>query len=126
MISIEKILKRSWHILWNYRVLWIFGILLAITMGGGSSGSNGGGNSGYRVNESSPSTPSYEKAPEWAREFLLWVEQDVEPLFLHPEQNITTWIWVGIAFFLFILIVSMIVAMIRYPSETAVMRMVDE
>ncbi len=34
MINIGKILKRAWHILWNYRVLWIFGILLAITAGG--------------------------------------------------------------------------------------------
>ena len=29
MIDIGKILKRAWHILWNYKVLWIFGILLA-------------------------------------------------------------------------------------------------
>ena len=33
MIDIGKILKRAWHILWNYRILWIFGILLAITPG---------------------------------------------------------------------------------------------
>ena len=26
-----KILKRAWAILWQYRVLWIFGIILAIT-----------------------------------------------------------------------------------------------
>ena len=35
MIDFGKILKRAWHILWNYRILWIFGILLAITTGGG-------------------------------------------------------------------------------------------
>ena len=29
MIDIKNILKRSWKILWNYKVLWIFGILLA-------------------------------------------------------------------------------------------------
>ncbi len=35
MIGFGKILKRAWHILWNYKILWIFGILLAITAGGG-------------------------------------------------------------------------------------------
>ena len=29
MIDLGKIIKRAWHILWNYKVLWIFGILLA-------------------------------------------------------------------------------------------------
>jgi hypothetical protein len=28
-----KILKRAWHIVWNYRALWVFGILLALTAG---------------------------------------------------------------------------------------------
>ena len=42
MINIGKILKRSWHILWNYKILWIFGFLLAITAGGsGNSGRAG-------------------------------------------------------------------------------------
>ena len=27
MIDIGKILKRAWHILWNYRALWIFGLV---------------------------------------------------------------------------------------------------
>ncbi|MDF1514633.1 MAG: hypothetical protein P1S60_12560 [Anaerolineae bacterium] len=35
-----KILKRAWAILWQYRVLWIFGIILALTTASGSSGSN--------------------------------------------------------------------------------------
>ena len=37
MIDFGKILKRSWYILWNYRVLWIFGLLLALTVGTGRS-----------------------------------------------------------------------------------------
>ncbi|MFZ6030229.1 MAG: DUF7544 domain-containing protein [Chloroflexota bacterium] len=127
MIDIEKILKRSWHILWNYRVLWIFGILLAITMGGG--GGSGGGNSGtrYSVDDRDFSRPpNYNNMPEWAREFTQWFVEDVAPLFRYPAEHITTWIWIGVAFFLFILTISIIVWLIRYPSETAVMRMVDE
>jgi hypothetical protein len=126
MINIGKILKQSWHILWNYRVLWAFGILLALTTGGGSGG-RASGNSSYRTNERDfANPPSYANAPEWAREFMRWFEQDAAPIFMHPEQHVTTWVWIGIAFFLFILIVSVIVAVIRYPTETAVMRMVDE
>jgi len=26
-----KVLKRAWQILWHYRALWIFGIILALT-----------------------------------------------------------------------------------------------
>lgn len=128
MIDIEKILKRSWHILWNYRVLWVFGILLAITMGGGSSGNNGG-NSSYRYNADQrdfSQSPSYSNMPEWMREFVQWFEEDIAPLLQYPQEHLATWIWIGIAFVLFILIISVIVSLIRYPSETAVMRMVDE
>ena len=45
-----NILKRAWNILWRYRALWIFGIILAMTVTGGSGGgssnaaSSGGGN----------------------------------------------------------------------------------
>jgi hypothetical protein len=40
-----KILKRAWHILWSYRALWIFGLILALTAAGSSGGS---GNNGAR------------------------------------------------------------------------------
>jgi len=38
-----QILKRSWEILWSYKALWIFGIILALTT---ASGGGGGGNGG--------------------------------------------------------------------------------
>jgi len=38
------LIKRAWKITWRYKVLWIFGILLALAGGGGGSG--GGGSSG--------------------------------------------------------------------------------
>jgi hypothetical protein len=37
------LIKRAWQITWRYKVLWIFGILLALASGGGGSG--GGGSS---------------------------------------------------------------------------------
>ena len=31
MFDIGHILKRAWGILWNYRVLWVFALLLALS-----------------------------------------------------------------------------------------------
>jgi len=127
MIDIGKVIKRAWHILWNYKVLWIFGILLAVTAGGGSSAGNSG--SGYQF--SSPSNdnggyiPNYGTDP-WLREFRAWVEQNIVPMFSHPEQYVPTLIWIGVGVLAFFLIIGVIVALIRYPSEAAVIRMVDE
>jgi hypothetical protein len=127
MINIGKILKRAWHILWNYRVLWIFGILLAITAGGSGSGSNGGSSgSGYRFNANDGYhgiTPSNNPT---VQELNQWFQQNIEPVFIHPEQYISTFIWIGVGLFLFFLFVGLISALIRYPTETAVIRMVDE
>ena len=39
------LIRRAWQITWRYKVLWIFGILLALASGGGGSG-GGGGSSG--------------------------------------------------------------------------------
>ena len=72
MIDIGKILKRAWHILWNYRILWLFGVLLALTSGGGGGG-NGGGNGGssnYNFNSNNPgidwnSTPFLRELSSW-------------------------------------------------------------
>jgi hypothetical protein len=123
MINIGKILKQSWHILRSYRVLWVFGFLLALTTGGGGSNSNFNFRSG---GDKAPSAQTYNNPPQWARELMQWFELNVTPLFQHPEQHVTTFVLIGIALVLFILIVSVIVALVRYPSETAVMRMVDE
>ncbi|MEZ4769261.1 MAG: hypothetical protein R2844_12645 [Caldilineales bacterium] len=40
------LIGRAWQITWRYKVLWIFGILLALTVSGGSTVSGGGGNGG--------------------------------------------------------------------------------
>ncbi len=124
MIDIGKILKRAWHILWNYKVLWIFGILLAITAGGG--GANG---SSYQFSGDTGQPPfgpdMYQPGPMW-EEFNTWFEQNIAPLFQYPERYISTFIWIGVALLVFILIMAVITTIIRYPSETAILRMVDE
>ncbi len=127
MIDIGKILKRSWYILWNYRILWVFGILLALTGGGNAGGDNFrytfGGNRGY--NGSNGYNPNFQPGP-FLRDLTAWFDQNIAPLFQRPDQHVATFIWIGVAFLLFILIVIAVTSLIRYPSETAVIRMVDE
>jgi hypothetical protein len=128
MIDIRKILKRSWHILWNYRVLWFFGILLALTAGGNGGGSSGSGyqfSGNHGNNGSNGYNPNFQPGP-FLRELTDWFNQNISPLFEHPDQHVATFIWIGIAFLLFILIVGVIASILRYVSETSVIRMVDE
>ncbi len=127
MIDYGKIIKRAWHILWNYKILWIFGVLLALTVGGGGGG---GGGSGYRFSghpgENGGYGPgTYPPAP-FLREFSDWAEENILPLFAHPEQHVATFIWIGAALLLFIIVTGVIFAILRYVSEAAVIRMVDE
>jgi hypothetical protein len=125
MIDIGKILKRAWHILWSYKILWIFGILLVLTAGG-SGGGNGGsssrssyqGSNGYQG--VTPSTnPQVQQLNQWFQTYI-------EPLGAHPEQHIATFIWIAVAVFLFFLILGALLALVRFPTEAAVIRMVDD
>jgi hypothetical protein len=105
-----KVLRRSLEITWRYRVLWVFGILLALTSGRGGGNGGGGGSSG-RIGDFSPrpGTPSGGfRLPEI------------------PPQVVSTLIVIGIAVacVLFLLIIASIV--VRYVSETALIRMVND
>ena len=129
MIDIGKILKRAWHILWNYKVLWIFAFLLALTAGGSGGGSNGG--SSYRFNAnngydgSNGFNPNYQSEP-WMREINAWAEQNLEPLFANEQAAIRTGIWIAVGLLAFIIVIGLLVSLVRYPTETAIIRMVDD
>lgn len=74
-----EILTRAWQIIWKHKVLWIFGILAGCGQGGSSSGGNGGGgNSGFDT-----------QAPDLPPQVMQW--------FRTIEQNMTTFIAIGIA-----------------------------
>jgi hypothetical protein len=135
MIDFGKILKRAWHILWNYRTLWIFGFLLAL-FGGMYSGSNAGsGNNGVRYNynynfngtNQGPNIPA--NWPPYihqdVQQIYQWFQHNIVPLVEQPAQHIGTFVLIGLGFFFLILIISVIVAFIRYPVFTAILRMVD-
>lgn len=123
-----KILRRAWHILWNYRTLWVFGLILALA-GAGSHGN--GSNNG--VQYQSDGRSSQAPLPENMREAFQEMTREIQRVFNEglseagiPKEELTAIIWFAVAFVLFSLILAVIVAIARYISETAVIRMVDE
>lgn len=126
MIDPVKILKRSWYILWSYRALWVFGLILALAAG--SSTSQGSNNSRYE-RSSGETTPTPQSMQEAFRTF----RHELDKLFTQgiPEAHITgrdltTFLWVIGGFILLMIVVGIVMAVARYVSETAVIRMVDE
>ena len=106
-----KVLKRAWHIVWNYRMLWVFGIILALTTGGG--GFNGGSNTGggnYGGNGGNGNFPPFDN--------FSWPEV--------PSQMVTALIIAGIALVCLIIFLSIVATVARYVAETSLIRMVDQ
>jgi hypothetical protein len=121
MIKVDRILKQSWHILWSYRTLWIFGLLLALTAGGAGTNPNFNLNDG----KSTPGQTPLVETPAWAQPFSQWFQENVNPLIEHPENYVTTFIWIGMGLLLFFVVAGLLAALVRYPVETAIIRMVD-
>ena len=125
-----KILKRAWKILWQYRALWVFGLILALTAAGSTSGSPNTG-SKYSVNDISQ---RYElPALEQIRTDLNATGKLIERTFKRgfptsepAQKELTAIIWIASFFVLFMLVTGIVMGIGRYVSETAVIRMVDE
>jgi hypothetical protein len=123
-----KILKRAWHILWNYRALWIFGLVLALAAGSSMGhGSNNGARYEQSRGQNTQVTPQsmQEAFREFRNEVHKLFEQGIPQVHI-TGRELTTFLWVIGAFVLVLLIVGIIMAIARYVSETAVIRMVDE
>jgi hypothetical protein len=102
-----KILKRALTITINYRVLWIFGILLALTSGGG--GGNGGGSGGGNGSSGDGNVPGFNgQFPQ-----------------ITPALT-SAFVGLAIGFACLILVLVVILNIVRYVSETAVIHMVDQ
>jgi hypothetical protein len=129
-----KILKRAWHILWSYRALWVFGLILALTAAGSSSGN---GNNGARFSGDGNNQSYQAPLPEnWreeigkafdqvGKEFSRILEDGLPALGI-SRGELSTLIWIGAIFVLIMLVVGIVMAIARYVSETAIIRMVDE
>jgi hypothetical protein len=123
-----KILRRAWYILWSYRALWVFGLILALA-GAGSTGGSANNSVQYQQDQGSYQAPLPHNLQEGFKEFT----KEIERLFKEglpeagiPGQDLTALLWIIAAFVLFMLIVGILMAIARYVSETAVIRMVDE
>jgi len=107
-----KILKRAWETTWRYRALWVFGIILALTVGGGGGGGSGpqatfGGNGGGNGNGGFP-PPSDFSMPE------------ISP------QVVGVLIAIGVALACVAVFLVIAATIARYVAETALIRMVDD
>jgi len=124
-----KILRRAWYILWNYRALWIFGLVLALAAG--SSAGRGSGNNGVQYQQDRGENQQIN--PQSLQEAFRQMGQEMEKLFREgvPGSHISgealrAFLWVIGGFVLVMLVIGIVVAIARYVSETAVIRMVDE
>lgn len=128
MFNIGDILKRAWKILWNYKVLWIFGFLMVLA--GAGSGSGGRGGSGMNYNFNSSSNHGFSNLPGtfngWSITMRNWLEQNFGSWFASEQVALHTVMWIIIAIAIFAVVVNLLFSLVRYPAETAVMRMVDE
>ena len=121
-----KILKRSWYILWSYRALWVFGLILAMAAGG----SSGGSNNSYRYNDGGQNSQA---TPQSMQQAFKDAQRELHNFFANgvPSEHITgkditTFFWIIGIFVLVMVLIGIVVAIARYVSETAVIRMVDE
>jgi hypothetical protein len=129
MFEINKILKRAWQILWDYKVLWALGFLLALTGSGGGGGGGNGTNFSSRFNRShsyGAGSLTDMRLPAWMDTARTWLQQNLGPYFATKALALHTIIWVGAAFLMLIVVIGLLLSLIRYPAETAVIRAVDE
>jgi hypothetical protein len=122
-----KILKRAWAILWSYRALWVFGLVLALAT---ASSTGRGSNNGVQYQQdrnSPPMTPHniQEAFRDAGREIQRLFQQGIPDAHI-SGQALTTFLWVVGGFIALMLVVGIFMAIARYVSETAVIRMVDE
>jgi hypothetical protein len=106
-----KIIKRAFHITKIYRALWLFGILLALTTGinanGSASGGGGGGDGGGNGNNFNPFPGG---APYLSGNWEAFAME------LIP---------IAVALICLALLLAVVLTILRYVSETAVITMVD-
>jgi hypothetical protein len=99
-----KILKRAFSITWNYRVLWVFGFLLALTLP-----RNGGSNSGVQFNGN-----DFKSGQGFSSMF-----PGITP------QVMNAILTVGITLLCGLILLAVAATIVRYISETALIRLVD-
>lgn len=120
-MNYTKILVRAWHILWSYKVLWIFGIILALTTangsgshGGGSGGGHNGGNSFYQQ-----LTPPAVLRLEFGQFQEILGSLSLQEITGSLAALIAALVCLGLALFI-------LARIAHYVSQVALIRMVDQ
>lgn len=103
-----KILKRAFDTTRNYRVLWIFGILVALTAGASGGGGGGGGNAGNMGNGG-----NFGNFPRGNG-------------FDIPPEAITVLLVIGIILAIFFVLLGIFSVVARYLGRNALILMVNE
>ncbi len=114
-MNYTRILKRAWEILWSYRTLWVFGVLLALTAGGGGNGS------GFNYSGRG-SGPTFNLPPDVMRD-LRALGRGMQDWF--SRADVGAFIGLGAALLCLILLLTILGKVVNYVSQAALMRMVD-
>jgi hypothetical protein len=119
-----KILKRAWKILWQYRILWIFGIVLAITTASGAP-ANG---SHYTFDSSDIENRWQITPPDEIRQEFQQLFEGLEriPDWQIAERVVGILIAIVIGFACVILILIVVGVIARNVAEAALIRLVDD
>jgi hypothetical protein len=99
-----KVLGRAWEILWSYRVLWVFGVIVALC----SAGAGGQPNMSWGGDDGPGVSPGEIAMPEI------------------PPEAVATIIAFVLAFLCVVIILTVLGLIGLYVSQTALIRMVDD
>jgi hypothetical protein len=125
-----QILKRAWNILWSYKTLWVFGILLAFTTVQAANGAN----PRAQVNVSPETqqwqgltTQQIQELPEGLRKAAQDLNLELSRPWPRPipTETINTILGIVIAVICLAGLVFAGLLVVRYVSRTALIRMVD-
>jgi hypothetical protein len=117
-----KVLKRAWQILWDYRMLWVFGVIVVLCAAGSGANPNiniPGGADGHE-------TPG---APPWTGEWR-WENEPFAEIMPNVLAAWTTVVAVILAIIAALCCLALLVTIAKviflYIGETALIRMVDD
>ncbi|MFN2145220.1 MAG: hypothetical protein ACK2T7_07690 [Anaerolineales bacterium] len=127
----SEILKRAWKILWDYKALWIFGIILAI-----ASTSSRGPQSNWTTNRN-PNDPT---PMHFSQDENFWPQMRVEMQkgweeardeiadmldAKNPDQLERNFIRLAIIIFSVLILIGLAFAVLKYVARAALIKMVD-
>lgn len=97
-----KVLSRSWNIIWNHKILWLFGILASC--GSRSGGGGGGGNFSAQTNN----PQDFGNLPPQMQRFFMDLERTFNNI---PQDRIIVYVLLGVALVLLLVVITWLVGL---------------